>query len=312
MAVFEVFSHPEVRRYKSTVCSKATLILVCIFILTFIPPLFVVYRSYGFWIKEAYYRELPEITFKRELLLVLDLEGQGNYVTYSTYQKYNQLQQDNLRVPVIKAREEDSNRDGRNDKMMLDIEIPMLDSENVVGTRLLLVFYYRLKKFSSLYMESLAYIDYESSRPGAMLDVIGDLKVLQKQPLGHKGLDTRYNVSSSLIDSTSTYADTYLLSNILKQYSQRNVTTRLVEPFKFWTSGRGAGKPFKISATISYPEDLFLYTPGFWYLIKWGWIQYLSVLIVFIYIFRQVKIFIFQNQLVISLVEKPYNNYKSS
>ena len=47
MAVYEVFSHPELRRYKTHVCSKASLLLVIILGLTFIPPLFVVYRSYG-------------------------------------------------------------------------------------------------------------------------------------------------------------------------------------------------------------------------------------------------------------------------
>ncbi|KAK6178000.1 hypothetical protein SNE40_012846 [Patella caerulea] len=308
MAVFEIFSHPEVRRYKSTVCSKASLILFFIFILTFIPPLFVVYRSYGFWLKEAYYRELPDVTFKRDLMLVLELEGQGSYVTYSTYQKYNQLQQDQLRVPVIKAREEDVNGDGRNDKLLLDLEVP-LNSENVVGVKLLLMFYYRLKKFSSFYMESLAYIEHESSRPGAQLEAFGDLKVQQKQPLGHKGLDVRYN--GSLIDSSSSYAEAYLLSNILKTYSDRNVTTKLDDPYKLWTSGRGAGKPFQISVTINYPEDVFLYTPGFWYLIKWGWIQYVAVLIIFVYIFQQVKIFIFQNQLVLTLVDRPYKDTKT-
>ena len=44
-----MFSHPELRRYRTHICSKASLLLVVILFLTFIPPLFVVYRSYGMW-----------------------------------------------------------------------------------------------------------------------------------------------------------------------------------------------------------------------------------------------------------------------
>ena len=47
MAVYEVFSHPELRRYKTHVCTKATLITFIVLFLVVIPPLFVVYRSYG-------------------------------------------------------------------------------------------------------------------------------------------------------------------------------------------------------------------------------------------------------------------------
>ena len=51
------------------------------------------------------------------------------------------------------------------------------------------------QRFSSFGMESLAYINYESPKPGARLDVYGELNLRQKQPLGHRGLDTRFSVS---------------------------------------------------------------------------------------------------------------------
>lgn len=60
-----------------------------------------------------------------------------------------------------------------------------------------------LQKFSSFKMESLGYIEHESARPGAKLQVYGDLKFQQKQPLAHKGIDTRFNVSVPLSASQS-------------------------------------------------------------------------------------------------------------
>lgn len=41
----------------------------------------------------------------------------------------------------------------------------------------------------------MAYLNHESSKPGGMYEVLGDLRIRQKEPLGYKGLDLRYNVS---------------------------------------------------------------------------------------------------------------------
>jgi len=51
------------------------------------------------------------------------------------------------------------------------------------------------KMYSYFEMQSMVFISYDSSQPGAMLDVDGDLSLRQKWPLGNSGIDTRYNVS---------------------------------------------------------------------------------------------------------------------
>ena len=40
-----------------------------------------------------------------------------------------------------------------------------------------------------------------------------------------------------------------------------------------------------------------MYTPGFWQVIKWGWVQYLSILIVFVFFMSKVKNFVFSQQI---------------
>ncbi|XP_059178805.1 transmembrane protein 231-like [Physella acuta] len=303
MAIYEIFSHPELRRYKTSIVSKASLFMFLILIITFIPPLIIVYRSYGFWLREATYREQPNIAFKKELILLLDLQNGPKTIVYSTFQQYNQLLQSQLRIPIVKAREDDLNGDGKYDRLNLDLEIPMAGEDQVVGTKLLLFFYYRLRKFSQFHMESLGYIEYTSCIPGASLHVFGDLRMRQKQLLGHRGTDVRFN--DTLVNPLSPYADTYSLATIFRNYTDRNVTTVLQDANKIWASGRAADTPFKISAVINYPEESISYTPGFWNLIKWGWVQYVSVLLIFLYIFNKVKIFVFQHQLVPTVVESP-------
>ncbi|KAK3732038.1 hypothetical protein RRG08_026425 [Elysia crispata] len=305
MAMFEVFSHPELRRYKTSVVSKASILMLAILALTFIPPLLVVYRSYGFWLREASYREQPKVAFKKEFIMVLDLQNSagGDSIVYSTFQQYNNLLQSKLRIPIIKAREDDLNHDGKYDRLDLNIEVPMLATDQVVGVKLLLFFYYRLRRFSQFHMESLAYIEHSSGVSGSSLQVFSDLSLQQKQLLGHKGTDRRYN--GSLVNETQVYADVYSMSTIFRKYSERNVTTYLQDPLKVWSTGRAADAPFRISTLINYPEQQVFYAPGFWYLIKWGWIQYASVLLIFLYIFNKVKVFVFQHQIVATVVAGP-------
>ncbi|XP_014772534.1 transmembrane protein 231 [Octopus bimaculoides] len=307
MAVFEIFSHAELRRYRSHIFSKATALQVFITLSTYILPFVVIYLNNGLWIGEARFRDQPKIVFKKELLFLLYTTGSTqSYVTYSTFENYNKLQQDSLRIPLIKSIEEDVNEDEKLDNLQLTLEVPLYDSENVVAIEMLLFFHYELHKHGSLYMNSMAYIHHSSVIPGAKIDVYGTLETVQRIPLHYKGNDIRFN--TSVIDSDSAFASAYDLSNILKKYHERNVTTKLIEPYYVWTIGRGAKMPFIISVTINYPQQEFIYTPSLLYQLKWGWVQYVSLLIFFLVVGHNLKVFIFSNQLVNTIITRPYRD----
>ena len=57
----------------------------------------------GFWLKEASYKEQPEIHFKHQFVLFLQGFTSDSYVAYSTYQNFNNLVNDKLRIPVTKV-----------------------------------------------------------------------------------------------------------------------------------------------------------------------------------------------------------------
>lgn len=51
------------------------------------------------------------------------------------------------------------------------------------------------------------------------------------------------------------------------------------------------------------------YRPGFWETIKLAWIQYVSVLLIFLWLFERVQRFVFQNQVLTTIpvpVRKPH------
>ena len=43
------------------------------------------------------------------------------------------------------------------------------------------------------------------------------------------------------------------------------------------------------------------YLPGFWEMIKFAWIQYVSLLLIFLWAFERIKRFVFQNQVVTTI-----------
>lgn len=271
-------------------------------VITFLFPLLVGYISQGFWLKETSYKEQPEVHFKHQFLVFFQGLSSDSYFAYSTYQNFNNLVNDKLRVPVAKSYEEDVNMDGKNDILHFTLELPLSSKEIIYSVQLLLIFDYKLQRFSTFRMESMAFIQHSSAIPGSQFYTVGDLKLKQKSLLRHSGRDTTYN--EPVIDSSSIFAEAYDFTNIFEKYFKRNVTTEYVSAYPVWKAGRGIEAPFILKATVYYPEERIFYRPGFWQLIKFAWIQYFSLLAIFLYLFGRIKRFVFENQIVVTVPQK--------
>ncbi|XP_049642396.1 transmembrane protein 231 [Suncus etruscus] len=300
MALYELFSHPAERGYRAGLCSKAALFLLLAAALTYIPPLLVAFRSHGFWPQRSSYEEQPSVRFLHQVLLVALLAPEpGGFLAWSTFPAFNRLQGDRLRIPLVSTREEDSNYDGKPDMLHFKLELPLQPEEHVVGLQLLLTFSYQLHRMSTFVMQSMAYLQASYAVPGAQVYVNGELRLQQRQPLSYRGLDTRYNVS--VINGTSPFAWDYDLTRIIAAYQERNVTTVLSVPNPVWLVGRATEAPFVVDAVIRYPLEVIAYRPGFWEMVKFAWIQYVSILLIFLWAFDRIKRFVFQNQVVTTI-----------
>ncbi|XP_076878716.1 transmembrane protein 231 [Brachyhypopomus gauderio] len=294
MAFYEVYSHPALIRYKTSFCTRATLFVAVVLCLTYVPPLLVAYRSQGFWLKRSTYEEQPVVRFQYQMLLVGSTGVMGEYVAWSTFPNFNRLLGNNLRIPAVSVREQDQNQDGKTDRLILQLAVPLKAEEQVYSVQLLLTFSYQLFRMSTVVMQTLALVQHSSSVPGSQLFVSGDLRLHQRTPLPHRGLHTSYNVS--VVDGASPFASAYDLAKIIGSYQERNLTTHLACPAPVWTAGRAANVPFQINVEIGYPVETISYRPGFWETIKFAWIQYVSVLLIFLWVFERVQTFVFHNQ----------------
>ncbi|CAM1299132.1 TMEM231 (predicted) [Pycnogonum litorale] len=297
MAIYELYKHPQYFIYKSSFWSKASAFKIITTLVTFIAPLLIAYRSQGFWKKEDSYREQPDVHYKHEIILMI--QTQKDFVGWSSFSSYNQLLQKHLRVPMIKSHQKDVNYDGKLDSITFTIEFPIKNDENITGISLLLLFDYKLYRYSFLQMESFVYVQHSSSIAGSSLSVVGDLKIVQKQNLGHKGRDNRFN--SSVINKISNFAEDFNLYKILSDYSERNVSTRLENIYTVWNPSYGKAERFKLNLKIQVPEETIKYSLGFWQLMKWAWIQYVSILLIFLWIFDRIEDFVFRNQILPTL-----------
>ncbi|KAK6619054.1 hypothetical protein RUM44_003436 [Polyplax serrata] len=300
MAWCEVYAQPVKLKYKSTVCSKSTVFAFFTTVLSFLLPLLVGYRSQGFWLRNAEYREQPTIQFKHDYLMYIETDRPDRPILCSNLPFTKEFD----RCSVIKSREEDNNRDGKYDELLMEIEVDMSSNIEIYTIYLIIVFDYVLQKQCLLQMESLGIVQFTSGLPGSRFDYTGDLRLVQKQLLVTRGRDLRYNHSVFIPNDNGEYD--FNLNRIIRNYAKRTVSTRLDNSYQMWTSGVLLNEPFRINLNINYPEESVKYKPSFWHVMKWAWIQYFSLLFIFLNLFQRVKCYVFSNHIIPTMKDIPW------
>lgn len=220
---------------------------------------------------------------------------------WSTQPSFNNLMGNYLRIPLVKSYEEDENHDGVNDRLVFSLNIPLLSNELVYGTTLLLTFDYRLHHMCELIMEGAGLFQHTSGVPVSAFHVTTDLALHQRQPLPPSGIHALYN--TSILPSSISDTRSWRFQEIFSSYWKRNITTRFTNLYTSWQTGQSDS--FTINLVVQYPEQTVLYIPGFWYVLKWAWIQYFAVLVILAYVISLIKDWVYQNQVVSTWVQFP-------
>lgn len=309
MVLYRVYSEPYRIKYYSTVCSRATLFQILVYCIVTVPPFFIAYSAGDFWQYTSTYREQADVEFLNDLVVQI-CDGSASCKSWSSYGGLNQLlEPEEIAIPVVKSCENDTNRDGVNDILQLKVEFSGL-SQTVSSVQLMLFFQVKLSLFSSLVMQSLVHISPSYSSPSARLWVGGELALRQKTPLPAVGRYLYYN--TSIFNTGSLFAADYGTAKILSSYQRRNITTVLENVYLVWESGTSSGN-FTLEMELLYPVQTITYVPGFWQLVKFAWIQYLALLVVFWTVLRCLQSFVFRNQIILTVkrrttTDKPHQH----
>ncbi|KAI9551937.1 hypothetical protein GHT06_022274 [Daphnia sinensis] len=290
MALITFHSIPLVREYQSTWISRASFFAGLCFLVCAIAPFLVAYSSHGFWVKHHLHREKPNVHFKYQALLLA--RSPTSDITWSTFTEYNLLSSQYLHFPSITVSERDENDDGFMDGLDLKLEFESDGTINFIC--MFLIFSYRLKDIATINMESLGVIQYDSGIPLTGLHFVGDLQWVQKRMIDFWQTDNRYN---------QTAVGPFEISDLLRAYNARDYVTELRNGHYVPMYGPSDGL-VTIHTYIRYTEAMLEYAPGLWNVLKWAWIQYASVLLVFVYATGIIKNVVFSQQMVPTWNEK--------
>uniref|UniRef100_A0A0P4W292 Transmembrane protein 231 n=1 Tax=Scylla olivacea TaxID=85551 RepID=A0A0P4W292_SCYOL len=299
-----VHQQPYAIYHKAAVCSKATCFSFLIFLVTLVTPLVLVYRSQGLWVREVYQREQPDVRFKHEVLLTLNT--QEGPLVWSTFPSFNTRMARHLRVSFLQSHEEDKDHDGMQDKLELEVSVPLFPKEMVYGVTLTLTFYYVLHQ-NQVVLEGLAHMQHQSGVPLAGISTWGDLTLNQRHPLPSTGIYNIYDIPA-FPTSISSAAD-WRLDSILANYWERNITTRVSNSYSVEQTGAG-GDTFTLRLHLHYPPQQIWIIPSLAFLLKSAWIQYLSVLVLVAYLTSCIKHWVFSSRLLPAWIHYPQNAHE--
>jgi len=325
MAIIQLYSHPETRVFKSSICSKATFFSLIAFFLFLLPPFFIAFAGRTFWLKEDYYRDSPVARFAHKVIVILDGVGGGegggaarknsesDYRLFSTFANLNLLH-GNKYIPASITLEPSSSSSSFSSSSSSSINVkislhPGADFR-VRSVTALIFFNYDLLTFTRLSMEGMAFLqrDSISSSSPSGLWVDGEMRLKLISPLPHRGSVTQFN--SSVVNETASSLDELSLKTILKSYKDREFRLHLEDADYLWNyEGRSAGN-FVVESHFRFPEERVSYRPGIAQMLKWAWIQYLSIFAIFYFVIERMKAFVFLNQIIPTIVEGRWDKVK--
>lgn len=270
-----VFREPLYKNYSNSIFSFAFFFRVIVIIGIIVIPFVLAYVTRGFWEKEGVYGEQPKVAFKHSIILIAEGSSASEKFFWSTNPSLNSLMpQNQIRIPLVKSREVDSNADGLNDEILIDVTIPLQQGETIHRVLMITAYDYQLSERVELDMEGLCIVEHSSPLPGSGVHFFGELTLKQQSPLR---VSPRISLPPILPTEVSSAGDV-LLPNILLETLRRNVTTTcplIATPL--WDSGAGAA--FRLALALRIPPlARILYRPPAYETIKFAWIQYLAAL----------------------------------
>ncbi|CAF1201039.1 unnamed protein product [Rotaria sordida] len=320
MPLYEVFSHSDRYHYRANLFSLATCFLILCTILTFLPPFLFAYYANGFWIKEGRYSEQARINYSSKYILFVDNNDiTTNRFFISSYSSINAIFRNVMIFGTNTFSAIDNNNDNIVDQFSITFQVLVGNNNtNVIinNINVWLIFQYELRARQYINMETMALINLFppngitlSNNPN--VTIVGDLILEQRQPIQSSGIDTIYNKSIINLDNLFT-TSSINLNPILDEYFTRKYYTSYQTQYIKWKSGTITGTNIlTINIIVNIGRQSIRFIPGFWQEFKWGWIQYICVLLPFIFVFNRIKEFVFHNQLVKTLIELPYHRYKA-
>jgi transmembrane protein 231 len=309
MYFYELFSHSDRFSYRAHIISSATCVLILCTALTLLPPFLLTYYTGDFWTKESVYSEQPRLDNTTKYILIADNTGADtgtNGFFMSSYSTLNDNFKENILYGSKTESSSDIDGDGLIDQFRISFDFEISSSSVIIrNINIWLIFQFELLEKQRINMETIALISIVppytlTPASNTNLTVYGQLIFEQNNAIQSAGNDSTYNESIINTDSSSPPPD---LNSILDDYFTRKYYTSYQKQYTWLTPRTSTDSNIiTINVIVNIGRQSIRYVPGFWQDFKWGWIQYISVLLPFLIVFNRLKLFVFSNHLVRTLV----------
>ncbi len=302
------------RRYHATYCSGACCYALFFGVTLVLLPLFLAYNTTGFWYKDGTYFEQPRVAYRYQTITEMHgrrTDGGSGSVPFSLYfsttPALNKLHSDVLRSPVVKSAEFDDNHDGTNDRLEINLQMPLQANEEITSVSTMVLFDFTLKERAKVKFDAAAVFSFDGASGIDEVSFGADVVIRQTWPLQVRGAQKSPYASSPLLPVVlpeGTSASQYSIRSISEAMAGRNfsaVTRNTFTTAQHSSSVVGQGtdmKSFAANINLRMPEQTVWFTPGVSEIFKWAWIQYLSMFVVVWFLLSRLSDFIFRHQLI--------------
>lgn len=301
-----LFNQPQFKSYRAPALSCSFIFCVFLLLIAIILPFFLAFSTYDFWKKQETFLEQPKVLYRKELLVAIQSEStsiSGSSISsttsshfFSTLGKLNEMYFESLFPMKVESSLIDFNFDKHPDSYEFNITAK-IPSSQIRNIKILSFYDYRIKKRVSLEMIGMALANIDTPSGAGYVFIDGSLDFQQQSMLKKsKIINTYYNET---VLSNSSAAENSL-ERLIMRFNDRNFTTKYNYDYTAVQLNQGYTQIFlKVRIPIN---QKFEYSPGFLEVMKFSWIQYLSLLIpvgYFIYSFAK---FIYSNQILESQV----------
>lgn len=296
------YNEPYTRAFVAPRCSSA----YCLFILSIIAliliPIYVTFASDNVWVKESTVREQPQVQFRHELLVLAAGEAASDSVGWSSTGDLVSLIPGQVLVPDVRSTSIDQNKDGVPDIFNLVVDFPTGNAtRQFKKVTFLAVYQVRLSSKVQEVMMGLVSVDLSSPIPASGLWINGELRLRQANALSVVAeVRDVYNDSPLSVKWQSNWAASrqpISLRDLLSRYASRNetISLELLSP-PVWEFS--PADVFRIEVSMAIPPLLVYFRPQAFELIKFAWMQLLSIAIPTWIVLVWIQGFAFNNQIV--------------
>jgi len=307
-----LYTRPLKVKYHTNRCSCGSFCALLYLAALIILPYVTVYALGGMWTKEQLVREQPDVLFRYEVLFEAQLSKLPSAeivpLAWSTSQPLNDALRERLRPCQLRTYYEDDERDGKPDRLQLELTMPLdpdagerlLSASLLVGVGVSFEREFRLELNASLHAQA------SHPLPGRAWHQTADLTLRSNKPQRSLDLGARDACPEPtwmFREPVQPNGQPATSETILAQYSRCNDTSLLEPQLPLWTAG--IGKEFTTTLTIRIPPQQTTRRPGVVETLKLAAVQYIAFFLPIGYLLRLIYSALFELGVVSARVHHP-------